>query len=168
MKNKFTPTADYSAIGRCKQKDSELYEKYSACMREVFRQRSGIPFTEEPRGPDRQHLKMALHNGPCPEIKGYVEKEMIGFATASVAEYENYATHEERHDKQKKALKKKIDTFHHEDCTDQEVYYAERGRGRVRGQGRRNRQNNLCHYCHKPGHWAKDCREKKADEERRQ
>ena len=63
MKNKFTPTTEYSAIGRCKQKDSEPYEEYSARMREVFRQLSGIRFSEGPRGPYRQQLKMALHNG---------------------------------------------------------------------------------------------------------
>ena len=129
-------------------------------MREVFRQCSGIPFSEESRSPYQQQLKMALHNGSCPEIKGFVQKQIIGFATASVAEYENYAMHAETHDKQKKALKKKMYTFHHEDRTDQEVYYAGRGRGRIRGQGRRNREDNLCHYCHKPGHWAKVQEEK--------
>ena len=30
---------------------------------------------------------------------------MIGFATASVAEYENYTTHAERHDKEESAEK---------------------------------------------------------------
>ena len=38
------------------------------------------------------------------------------------------------------------------------------GKGKKGGKNTKTKFNGECHYCHKPGHMAKDCRQKARDE----
>jgi len=48
------------------------------------------------------------------------------------------------------------------------VTYAPKGKGKGKGKGRkgeRDQSEDLCNYCKKPGHWKRDCRQFKRDQE---
>lgn len=95
---------------------------------------------------------------------------MIGFDDATVAGYVSYAMHAEKYALKKKQRGQGGNEIFLGESVDVCYSYGgsgSRGRGRVRGRGR-GRDDEVCHYCRKPGHYAKDCRMKKGDEERRQ
>ncbi len=169
---RFRRRANYTEIGRVKQKDDESFEDYKLRMIKTFRVHSGLQDDDNDAGPYRQQLKNALHAGSKDAIRCWVAKHYIGLATSNLEEYINHALHAEKVT-QEKNKKKTAETFFQEAP---EIHYQSnmgRGRGTARGRNQRGRgrggrvgrgnyryQNSLgCWCCGKDGHIARNCPE---------
>nr|XP_057929989.1 uncharacterized protein LOC131129998 isoform X2 [Doryrhamphus excisus] len=166
---RFRKRANYTEIGRCKQKPDESFEDYRTRLEKVFRANSGLPYNDEETGPYKQQLKNALHAGTKTEISQWVAKHYINLPSGNLEEYITHATHAEKVTKNKQK-KEAQDTFH---IGESEVYYQKstnrgRGRGQYRGRGGRGRNGgrgrlpyfgrpNVCWTCGKPGHFSREC-----------
>ena len=179
VKTKYKKRANYTEIGRVKQKDDETFEDYRIRLTTAFKTHSGLVDNGEATGPYQQQLKNALHAGSKDAIRGWVTKHYIGLSTGSLEEYVNHALHAEKVTKDKKGKKTSADTFYQDD--EQEVYFQDRpGRGGFRGRGFRGRggfrdrgrgrgrnwdnryQGRECWACGKEGHSARYCTQQSA------
>ncbi|XP_024117818.1 uncharacterized protein LOC112139304 [Oryzias melastigma] len=174
-RQRFMTRANYTEIGRAKQREEELFEDYRLRLEKVFRAHSGLQDDGQEQGVYRQQLKNAMHTNSKDGIRAWAQKHLINLGTSTLEEYVNHALHAEKVLKQKKGRKTK-DAFY-EDEYDSEVFFQGRGRGRGnfrgghrgRGRGGQNRgRGRLNHYgsrgcwaCGQAGHVARDCPENK-------
>ena len=162
VKTRYKKRANYTEIGRVKQKDDETFEDYRIRMTATFKTHSGLTDNGEATGPYQQQLKNALHAGSKDAIRGWVTKHYIGLPTGSLEDYVNHALHAEKVTKEKKGKKTSADTFYQDD--EQEVYFQDRaGRGGFRGRNWDNRYSGReCWSCGQEGHSARYCRQQSA------
>lgn len=137
----FTRRADYSVINQTKQKPGEPWDEFSLRMRNVFRVHSGLNDDNNDRGPYRQQLKNALHQGCLPQVHHWVNKHFVAFPDSSVSEYETQARHAQRLSQNKATQKPSAPagTYLSEDPQEQ-VYYCERRDKPQRGRGKGRNQ----------------------------
>ncbi|XP_047246818.1 uncharacterized protein LOC124883664 [Girardinichthys multiradiatus] len=105
IKGKYKKRANYTEIGRCKQKPDEPFDEYRVRMAKVFKVHSGLEPSEDENGAYQQQLKNALHSGSTPDIHGWVNRHYIGMSGGSLADYINHALHAEKVIKSKKGKK---------------------------------------------------------------
>ena len=97
--------ANYTEIGRCKQRSDEPFDEYRVRMEKIFRAHSGLPYADNEDGPFKQQLKNALHAGSLPEIKGWVDRHHIEMSGGTLQNYINHALHAEKVKKAKRITK---------------------------------------------------------------
>ncbi|XP_044027694.1 uncharacterized protein LOC122864398 [Siniperca chuatsi] len=132
---RFKQKANYTEIGRARQKDDETFDDYRHRMTTVFKIHSGLIDDNNDQGAYRQQLKNALHAGSKDAIRIWVQRHYIGLSTGTLDEYINHALHAEKVAKEKK--KKTVGTFFGEEETE-EVFYHDQNRERGRNnRGRR-------------------------------
>lgn len=173
VRNRYQRRANYTEIGRCKQKPDEPFDEYRVRLETVFKTHSGLVDGGQVRGPYRQQLKNALHAGSAPDIQGWVNRHYIGLGGGTLDEYVDHALHAEKVVKSKKGKKAETTSTVFYQGEEQEVYYQQqrsRGRGRSRGRsfafrgnkgrgfGSRGDNPRTCWSCGKEGHMARDCR----------
>ncbi|XP_061880899.1 uncharacterized protein LOC133632478 [Entelurus aequoreus] len=148
VEQRFQKRANYTELGRTKQKDEETFEDYKIRLEKTFKQHSGLNENADPQGPYQQQLKNILHANSRQAIHEWVNKHYIGFPTGTLDEYINHALHAEKVTNKKRA-KVSTDTFYHEEENSEMYYTQNKGRGRgqfreqfrgqFRGQGRSGR-----------------------------
>lgn len=167
IKEKYKRKANYTEIGRCKQKTGETFDEYRVRMEKVFKAHSGLDYDDDETKPYKQQLKNALHSGSLPEIQGWVNRHYISMSGGTLTEYINHALHAEKVIKQKKEKKEQVFYQDH----DESAAFYQKGRGRGRGRGGRSRgrgrsmgpfpypfpNSKGCWSCGKEGHQARDC-----------
>ncbi|XP_013888979.1 uncharacterized protein LOC106536312 [Austrofundulus limnaeus] len=168
VRQRYRQRADYTEIGRCRQKDDEPFDDYRVRMTKVFRAHSGLVDNGDENGPYQQQLKNALHAGSTSQKHHWVSKHYIGLPNGTLSDYLTHAVHAERVTKIKKNTKatEKATFWVEED--ENAVYWQNpqargRGRGRSRGRGRGGLSRSMgnpraCWSCGKEGHMARDCR----------
>lgn len=173
VRARYRRRANYTEIGRCKQRIDESFDEYRVRMEKIFKAHSGLePDVDangvpNENGPYRQQLKNALHGGSLTEISGWVNRHYIGMSGGTLADYINHALHAEKVIKSKKAQKSGGGQVFYQE-TEEEVFFQEsrgrgrgqRGRGRGRGRGGFGLRtgSRVCWSCGKEGHLARDCR----------
>ncbi|XP_047455403.1 uncharacterized protein LOC125016764 isoform X2 [Mugil cephalus] len=93
---RFRRRANYTEIGRVKQKEDEPFEEYRIRMTTVFKAHSGLEETPDQNGTFQQQLKNALHAGSKDAVRCWVSKHYIGLATGTLDDYVSHALHQRR------------------------------------------------------------------------
>nr|XP_049596191.1 uncharacterized protein zgc:109986 isoform X1 [Syngnathus scovelli]XP_049596192.1 uncharacterized protein zgc:109986 isoform X1 [Syngnathus scovelli] len=187
IKIKFERRANYTDIGRTKQKEDELFEDFRHRLEKVFKANSGLE-----HGTDvyDQQLKNALHANSRPAIQNWITKHMITFPTSTLPQFIDHAIHAEKVVNSKRAKEKgKTGTIFLVNGEQSEMFYQNktfeprlvgRGRNKFRGKGsggysrdspnyktndqpasgqskRYNAEPPICWSCGKKGHIARNC-----------
>lgn len=77
-RQRFQRRANYTEIGRVKQKDDESFDEYKIRMTKTFKAHSGLADDGEEDGAFQQQLKNALHAGSKDSVHSWVQKHYIG------------------------------------------------------------------------------------------
>ena len=99
---RFQRRADYTEIGRVKQRDDEPFEDFRVRMEKVFWMHSGIVYDADQNGAYQQQLKNALHNGSLDRIQGWIRKHVVGLGTKTMNEFVDFALHADKVTKKNK------------------------------------------------------------------
>ena len=98
---RFQRRADYTEIGRVKQRDDEPFGDFRVRMEKVFWMHSGIVYDADQNGAYQQQLKNALYNGSLDRIQGWICKHVVGLGTKTMNEFVDFALHADKVTKNK-------------------------------------------------------------------
>lgn len=98
------PRPDYAKIGETKQKENETASDFLDRLPPVFRQNSGLEYTEGPETPYQQQLKNAFLKGLLPKVRAHVDKHWVTQNTGNLPDALQYAEHAVKVQKNKAAL----------------------------------------------------------------
>lgn len=159
------PRPDYTKIGETKQKENETASDFLDRLRPVFRQNSGLEYTEGPETPYQQQLKNAFLKGLLPKVRAHVDKHWVTQNTGNLPDALQYAEHAVKFQKNKAAQSGVFVV-----TTEGEIV-AYTGRNPQKGKGKKQNKDDKerhrrCYNCDKEGHFARDCRRRQRDDHR--
>lgn len=159
------PRPDYAKIGKTRQKENETASDFLDRLCPVFRQNSGLEYTEGPETPYQQQLKNAFLKGLLPKVRAHVDKHWVTQNTGNLPDALQYAEHAVKVQKNKAAQSGVFVV-----TTEGEIV-AYAGRNPQKGKGRKQNKDDKerhrrCYNCDKEGHFARDCRSRQRDNRR--